>query len=248
MNRRTFLAAGFAATAGTAGLAGCLGSITGGDSDGSSNPDPDSFETVERDGVQVPLAPIDVVYRWYTDENEPARMVDARSRTAYDAAHIEGAVLSSAPDGVENDPVADWPKGDRIICYCGCPHHLSSMRAASLIQDGYENVMVIDEGFGAWRDAGYPMAGSDVEDRPEPQTIRGRTDATFAGEDAWARHEPSGQMEATAIGSDGGYELVLKFVDVDADSIIAIETPEYRFDAPLGELVGEVVTPETATE
>lgn len=30
----------------------------------------------------------------------------------------------------------DWPKDDRIVCYCGCPHHLSSIRGSQLIDDG----------------------------------------------------------------------------------------------------------------
>ena len=251
------------------GLAGCLGSLTGGSggAEGSRNPpkgsgetdgypptfddppkkpsaDAGSFETTDVDGTAVPLAPIDVVYPWYM--NRMARMVDARSQTAYDAAHIVGAVSSPAPDGTTDDPVAGWPKGDRIICYCGCPHHLSAMRAATLIEKGFENVMVIDEGFGEWGDRGYPMAGSDVKNRPEPRKITGMTGPEHAGGDAWARHEPSGQMEAGPIAADGSFELVLKFVDVTAESVISIETPAYRFEAPLGELEGTVITPEMA--
>jgi len=250
MKRRAFLASGGAVT--LTAVSGCLDS--GGQDDDNkpaSTPGPpgtprpfdvDSFETTTTNGVDVPLAPVEVTYNWhYFDE---ARFVDARGQTSYNRSHIEGAVLSPAPDGPQNDPdpVADWPTDTRIVAYCGCPHHLSSMRAASLIKNGYENVAVIDEGFTEWQRRGYPMAGSNVDLRPPAYEISGQTDAAYAGESAWAFHDPTGQREATPIDSDGSYRLELKFADISEDSPIRVTTPEYEIERSLGELTGSVVT------
>ena len=203
--------------------------------------DASSFDTKTVDGHDVPLAPFQAVYYWYA--RGEARFADARGSTSYGNSHIYGAVLSPAPDGRENDPVIDWPKGDRIVCYCGCPHHLSSMRAASLMDDGYEEVYVIDEGFwDGWYNRGYPIAGSEVQSRPAVWVIDGVADLTYAGATAWARHGPTGQREATDIGPDGRFQLELRFADVTGDSVVEIETPGYRVEAPLDELTGTVVT------
>lgn len=206
--------------------------------------DPDSFERLTVEGTSVPLAPIDAVYHWY--RRRAARFADARGESAYRTSHIRGAVLSPAPDGGESDVVGRWPTDARIVCYCGCPHHLSSLRAASLVDAGYEDVYVIDEGFWAWHDRGYPMAGDDVSAEPALREIVGRVDPTHAGETAWAWHEPSGQREATGIDEGGRYRLELRFADVELDSTILVETPAYRVRAPLDDLVDAPVTGEPA--
>ncbi|NHN48831.1 rhodanese-like domain-containing protein [Halostella sp. JP-L12] len=200
----------------------------------------DDFGTTTQSGVDVPLVPIDVAEYWY--RRREARFADARGTEQYDTSHVYGAVLSTAPDGVENDPVPDWPKDDRVVLYCGCPHHLSGMRAATLIEAGYEEVYAIDEGFWEWHSRDYPMAGTDLSVTPFGHVIQGRADASSAGATAWARHEPTGQREAATIDEDGGYRMTLRFVDVDRDSPIVVETPDYTLEAPLGRLVESTVT------
>ena len=254
------------------GIAGCLGTSTGGDpssgstvgptndddlpSDDDPNDgyppafeqtpdqrsiDPASFETVDRDGTTVSLVPIDVAYYWYV--RGEARFADTRGSTSYNQSHIYGAVLSTAPDGLEtNDPIAAWPKTDRIVCYCACPNHMSSLRAASLLSDGYDEAYAIEEGYTEWQNREYPMAGEDVESRPNVRIIEGQSDAQSAGETAWARHEPTGQREATAIADDGTYTLELRFTDVTDESIIVVQTPGYRVEAPLGDLTNQIIT------
>lgn len=254
--RRRFLGAGVAAIGGLSALSGCLG---GGGGDGDPGDDsyadgyppeqgstPDerdvdesSFRTLDVEGTAVPAVPLDVAYYWF--QRREARFADARGQRSFDQSHVLGAVLSPAPDGNDGDPVADWPQGDRVVCYCGCPHHLSSLRAASLIENGYEHVYVIDEGFWAWHEAGYPMAGSEVTEQPALQVVRGVADASHAGAYAWAWHEPSGQREATEIAADGSFELHLRFSAVDVESPIVVETPEYRVERTLGDLVANGV-------
>lgn len=204
----------------------------------------EEFPTNETNGIPVPLAPIDAVYTWYWRQD--ARFIDARGPKQYEQSHIYGAVLSPAPDGRTADPVADWPQDDRIVAYCGCPHHLSSMRAANLIAEGYEDVYVIDEGFWEWHDRDYPLAGNEINARPAPRRITGSVDPQYAGESSVLRHPASGQREATSIRMDGSYEFVVRFFDVTDTARITIETPEYVVTDTLGSLTTRRVTGPTA--
>ena len=266
MNRRTFLASSAALSA---GVAGCLGDGSGPTTSGGSetaNPDensddgypapstvetttesrevdPSSFGTVTTGGVDVPLVPVDVAHYWY--QRREARFADARGSGQYDSSHVIGAVLSTARkaenwDKPREGPTADWPTGDRVVCYCGCPHHLSSLRAGEFIENGYEQVYAIDEGFFEWRDLGYPVTGSNA--KQSAYVIRGHTARSDAGEYAWASHEASDQHEAAPIAEDGSYRLELHFRDLTSSAPIHLQTPTYELTAPLSELTGTVVT------
>ena len=274
MNRRTFLAD--AGTVTFAGIAGCLGTFAddttvsgntvgptnGDDLPADDNPgdgypptfdqtpeqrsiDTTSFKTVDRDRTTVPLAPIDVAYYWYA--RGEARFANTRGSASYNQSHIYGAVLSTTPDGLaSNDPIAAWPKTDRIVCYCACPNHLSSLRAASLLSDEYEEVYAIEEGHTEWQNREYPMAGENVESCPNARIIEGKSDAQYIGETAWAHYELTGQREATAIADDGSYRLELRFMDVTAEPIIVVQTPDHRVEAPLGDLTNQIITRENS--
>jgi rhodanese-related sulfurtransferase len=202
--------------------------------------DPDSFDTESRDGEDVPLAPVEATYYWYA--RGEARFVDARGQGQYDTSRVYGAVSSPANNTMPDDPAESWPTDDRIVCYCGCPHHLSSIRAADLMHQGYTDVYVIDEGFFEWADREFPVAGRAVSNRPALRVIEGRVDPRFAGDTAWARHTASDQMEATEIASDGRFSLHLYFSGVTDDAQVTVETPAYRTTAPLGDLTAGVVS------
>ena len=201
--------------------------------------DPETFETTDVDGTVVPKAPIDVVYAWY--RRREARFADARSGTEYDRSHIFGAVLSPAPDGLAEDPTENWPTDDRIVTYCGCPTHLSSMRAASLLEAGYERVYIIREGFWTWHNRDYPMAGREVETAPALWILQGRVDPAYAGRTAWVRHPPTGQREAGPIGRDGSFRLEVRFAGVAGASVVEVETPSSLVSGRLDELASRVV-------
>jgi rhodanese-related sulfurtransferase len=229
--RRTFLASAGAALG---GVAGCL---SGGGGSASSLA---GYDTISVDGQSVPLAPLDDAYDWY--ESGRARFADARSRGAYARSHIDGAVWSPARDGqATDDPVAAWDADTLVVTYCGCPHHLSSMRAAALVGAGYENVAALDEGFWAWQDAGYPVTGGQPDYEPPLRVVEGRTDPRFAGEWAWARHDPSGQREVTPIADDGTYALHVRFADVAPDDPVRITTPAYELSASIAALASGLV-------
>lgn len=255
MRRRTFLAA---TALSASAAAGCLGDGNGDGGGGTGTPaepgtpptsdggtptamdvDPASFERIEVEGEQVPLAPVEVTHNWYA--RGAARFADARGQGQYDEAHITGSVWSPAPDGrAGEDPIGDWPADERIVCYCGCPHHLSSLRAATLIANGYEAVYVIDEGFFEWVDRGFPITGSAVD--TEAAVIRGRSDAVHAGEPVYATQVGSDQREAAFVGSDGRYELHLRFAGMRPDTPVRVEAPDYVVEAPLSTLTSGVVT------
>lgn len=239
MQRRTYLrAAGLVAGA---GLSGCLGS-DGGDGGGNTPTAANEFgyPTKTTDGVDVPLVPLADAIQWYRDD--AGLFADARSRRAFEAARIAGAVYSPAPDGQdEGDPVAGRPKDTRVVTYCSCPHHLSTLRGSTLIRNGYAHTYAIDEGFRAWRDAGYPLEGKEVEETPASFTVAGRTDPAHAGEFAWLRHDPSGQREAAPIDDRGRFTLHVRFYDVGPDTPVRLSTPAGEVVEPLGALAGGTV-------
>lgn len=203
---------------------------------------PAEFDTLERSGMEIRLVPTDVAYYWWV--RGEARFADARSESEFDVSHVFGSVLSPAADGrdIPDDPAVQWPKGDRIITYCDCPHHLSSLRAASLKSRGFEEVYALDEGFTVWREQNFPMAGSDVGRVPPTRVISGSVPLRYGGQTAWAYHTDTNQREATTIADDGTYELVLKFVDLTAQSTVRINTPAYELTAPVGELTSGRIT------
>lgn len=269
MQRRNLLRIG---AVGLAGLAGCLdtggdetapgdgGNATSGDDTDAADSSPkndgwppehdtppeertvdtSSFERLTVDGVEVPLVPIDVAHYWY--QRQEARYADARGAGQYESLHITGAAHSPAMGRGSDDHVAEWPTEDRVVCYCGCPHHLSTMRAADLLSNGHEEVYAIDEGFVPWVRNGYPVTGEDEDEYQLVGTIVGEAPGAGEGSYAWARHVPSEQYEAAPIDAEGNYELHLRFDEVDEQSTIRVETPSYEIEKPLGELVDGVVT------
>ncbi|NHN43263.1 rhodanese-like domain-containing protein [Halorubellus sp. JP-L1] len=201
--------------------------------------DTSDLDTVEEGGVEVPLLPVEDTHVWWAYRR--ARFADARGPDQYENSHIEGAVFSSAAERYrdDDDPVERWGKQDRIVCYCGCPHHLSSIRASQLINAGYENVYVIDEGFFEWTDRGYPVTGDGGG--IEKFTVEGEVDARYEGENAWASPVESEQLESTDVASDGSFALHCKFVDVTMDTRLRVDTPAWSTTGTVRELTADVV-------
>ena len=201
--------------------------------------DESQFSTLSTNGETVTLVPIDVARYWH--RRREARFVDARGLEQYKRAHVFGAVNSPAVRGSAGGAIGGWPNDDRVVCYCRCPHHLSSVRAAGLQKAGFSNVYAIDEGFGPWYDNGDPMRGTDFSN-PQEAVVEGEVAARYAGENVWAVHEASGQREAGPVADDGTFSLHLRFYDVDEDSRIRVSTPAFEVTRPLGELTSGVLT------
>ena len=201
--------------------------------------DESSFSAISTNGESVTLVPVGVTQYWH--QRQEARFVDARGVSQYERSHVLGAVSSPAVQNSQGGPIEGWPKDDRIVCYCGCPHHLSSIRAAGLQKSGFSNVYVIDEGFGEWYGRSYPMRGTDFS-ASGSAVIEGEVAAQYAGEYVWATHEATGQQEAAPVRGDGSFELHLKFSDMNDEMPIHVSAPSFEVTRPLGELTATVVT------
>ncbi|MCU4753979.1 rhodanese-like domain-containing protein [Halobacteria archaeon AArc-curdl1] len=234
MKRRELVAVAGSLSLG--GLAGCLGGFD----DESSNDWPSSYDTANYEDVTVPLVPLEDAFEWY--EAGDTRYVDTRGPGQYASAHIAGAVLSSAPDGEEDDPTEDWGLDTRIVTYCDCPHSLATMRASRLRQAGFESVYALDDGFPAWRDAGHPVETDEGADSVATYEIVGRSSPDHAEEYVWLSTVDGAQREITQVQADGSYELTVRFSGVDRDTVLALEAPEYELEATLEELTAGVVT------
>ncbi|QLG49742.1 rhodanese-like domain-containing protein [Natrinema halophilum] len=249
MNRRTFLA--ITGTGVLGGVAGCLGGNSNGNDLDGYGPKPETvpekrsidtgaYKTQKFDGVDVPLAPIDDVFYWY--QRQEARVADARGSSQYEKSHIAGAVLSTAPPYTpDDDPVADWSKSDRIVTYCGCPHHLSGLRAAALINNGYEEVYAINEGFGAWIDRDYPLEGSEVSSDRATYEIKGQSDPAYVGKMVRLEQIDAERLEAAPITDDGTYTMQLHYAG-STDSRFRVEAPDYTVEGTLEELTSGTLT------
>jgi len=198
--------------------------------------DPDALETLSVNDETVRLLPIDDAEAWF--RRSSARFVDARGLDQYTRSHLYGSVLSPAQQGSTGGGIEGWPTDERVVAYCGCPHHLSSVRAAGLQKAGFEDVYVIDEGFVEWSDREYPMAGTKFGDGDAAALsewrLDGRIDPAYAGEYAWA--SAGRQYEAAPVGDDGGFSIHLRFAGVDAGTPVRVSTPTFTRTRPLGEL------------
>jgi rhodanese-related sulfurtransferase len=209
---------------------------------GDRTVDTSDLDTVEENGVDVPLLPVEDAHVWWAYRR--ARFADARGPDQYENSHIDGAVLSPAPEDMRDsdDPLNQWGQQDRIVCYCGCPHHLSSIRASQLINAGYENVYVIDEGFFEWTDLGYPVTGNDGG--ISEFVVRGEVQAKYADENAWVTPVESDQLESTNVAADGSFDLHCKFVGVTADTRLRVDTPSWSTTGTVRDLTSGTIRSE----
>ncbi len=88
-------------------------------------------------------------------------VLDARDREEYDAGHIRGAQAAPYDEMVgDSEWMEKTAKDPRpILAYCdgqGCD--LSLDLALELAQYGHRRVLILEEGFPAWSDAGYPVS------------------------------------------------------------------------------------------
>ena len=198
------------------------------------------YDTIPNDGVEVPLVPNEDAVEWFDDSDTV--FVDARDETAFENARIEGALLSPAPAGQpEDDPVAELDTDTRIVTYCVCPHHLATLRGATLIREGYVHTYALDEGFAPWQDEGHPVEGEDAGQSPAVYSIEGRTDPEHAGEFAWVRHDPTGQREPSPIRDDGSFTVEIRFHEIGLDSRLQVSTPAGELVESLERLTAGIV-------
>jgi rhodanese-related sulfurtransferase/glyoxylase-like metal-dependent hydrolase (beta-lactamase superfamily II) len=84
-----------------------------------------------------------------------ATSLDVREQDEYAAGHIEGAI--HVPLGALHGNLSLVPANGPIVVYCG--HGERASTAASLLEAaGHTDLVNLDGGFGAWKDAGYKLA------------------------------------------------------------------------------------------
>ncbi|MFG0285067.1 MAG: rhodanese-like domain-containing protein [Phycisphaerales bacterium JB039] len=89
------------------------------------------------------------------DRGETLRLVDVREQSEFAAGRLPGAIHLGK--GVIERDIEDVipDTGAEIILYCGGGYR-SALAADNLQKMGYTNVISMDGGIRAWREAGYP--------------------------------------------------------------------------------------------
>ena len=92
------------------------------------------------------------------DRREPFHLIDVREESEWAKGHLPGAIHLSKGI-IERDiekKISDT--NAPIVLYCGGGFR-SALAAENLQKMGYTNVLSMDGGFGAWRDAGFETVG-----------------------------------------------------------------------------------------
>lgn len=90
-------------------------------------------------------------------EDNTVTLLDARTAEEYDEGHVPGAI--NVPIAALSEFANDRGKSNDgvIVTMCGSTGR-GEKAAAALASHGLENVLVLEGGLKAWRDAGLPVA------------------------------------------------------------------------------------------
>jgi rhodanese-related sulfurtransferase len=98
-------------------------------------------------------------------EEEGTIFIDSRHKDDYEKQHVKGA-LFLCPEDKEEQFVAVqplMPEDSRLILYCYGPQcDMAEEVAKFLVQLGYKKMMIMSAGFKAWKQADYPVEGSET--------------------------------------------------------------------------------------
>jgi len=90
------------------------------------------------------------------DRGEPVHFIDVREDREFAEEHARGA-RHLGKGIIERDIESVIPdQGAQIVLYCGGGYR-SALAAAALLQMGYSDVVSMEGGIRAWREAGYPL-------------------------------------------------------------------------------------------
>jgi hydroxyacylglutathione hydrolase len=87
-------------------------------------------------------------------------VVDVRGRSEWEAGHLPG--VENIPVGYLDEHLDELPRDGGLVLQCQTGAR-SSIAASLLQARGFTNVMNLDGGFAAWRDAGYPVVREDED-------------------------------------------------------------------------------------
>lgn len=143
------------------------------------------------------------------NNKENIYIFDVRGQISYDESHIKGSL--SKPIPITPALMMGIPKEAKIVTYCGCPHHLSSIAAEQITGMGYKDVHVLDEGFWYWKDHKYPLEETKgAKSKVSQLTVSGvlmKDGQPVVGKDIYLKHMKTGQLEATKTDDKGAYKM-----------------------------------------
>ncbi len=125
------------------------------------------FRRPTRETAEVPKISVDEV-RQRLQRGENLLPLDVRQPGAY--AEYPGAIPGSLriPPAELPDRYREIPREPIVVAYCTCLHQSTGARAAQYLRfHGFPNVRVLEGGYGAWIDAGYPVEDTQRERRLE---------------------------------------------------------------------------------
>ena len=95
-------------------------------------------------------------YKKLAQSGEPFMLVDTREDNEWNAGHAAGAV-HLGKGVIERDIETAVPdKNAKLVLYCGGGFR-SALAADALQKMGYKNVISLDGGWRAWKEAGLPV-------------------------------------------------------------------------------------------
>ncbi|MDP2561236.1 rhodanese-like domain-containing protein [Psychrobium sp. 1_MG-2023] len=101
---------------------------------------------------------IETLARWQ-EEQRDFLLIDVREQSEWDNGHLPDAIHLSRGI-IERDIVARVPDFEHIlVLYCGAGPR-SSLAGESLQKMGYRNIISLDGGFMAWKQADYAVVTS----------------------------------------------------------------------------------------
>ena len=82
------------------------------------------------------------------------QIVDVREVSEYEGKRINGAILAPLSRFKESSKIFDRNRHSYIVCQAG---KRAEQFAKRLLENGHENISVVEGGLKAWIDAGYPI-------------------------------------------------------------------------------------------
>jgi len=94
--------------------------------------------------------------------DHPPVLINTLPREAHEARHIPGSV-NVPVDDVEQVETLVPNKDDPIVVYCANADCTASPTAAEKLEEmGYTDVVDFEDGYAGWRQAGYPLVGTEA--------------------------------------------------------------------------------------
>jgi hydroxyacylglutathione hydrolase len=100
------------------------------------------------------LVDVNELHDW-VQRNDAPLIVDVRSDAEWGTGHIPGAMHIEA-GRITETAAAQLPRDRPVVLHCGAANR-ATVGLSLLERLGYRDLMVLDTGFGNWRDAGYEV-------------------------------------------------------------------------------------------